>query len=88
MRAAASHPFEVYCNRCRVTFPAGSKRCIHCGGPLTRERGGVEFVELGPGSEEALPEEAPVTRRSPFSPLTLVWILLLAGAYLTRMCAD
>jgi hypothetical protein len=86
MRTAASNPIEVYCNRCRVTFPLGSKRCIHCGGPLSRERGGPG-IEIGPATEEALLEEEPVTRRSPFSPLTLVWIALLVGAYVTRMCA-
>jgi hypothetical protein len=87
MRAASSHPVEVYCNHCRVTFPTGSKRCIHCGGPLSRERWGAS-VELGPGAEEVLLEEEPVVRRSPFSPVTLVWIALLVGAYLTRMCAE
>ena len=25
-------PFEVYCPRCDVTFPVGTKRCVHCGG--------------------------------------------------------
>ena len=87
MRAAASNPIEVYCNRCRVTFPLGSKRCIHCGGPLSRERA-IAGVEIGPITEEALPEEELVTRRSPFSPLTLIWIALLLGAYLMRMCAE
>jgi hypothetical protein len=86
VRAAASNPIEVYCNHCRVTFPMGSKRCIHCGGPLSRERMGPG-VELAGRTEEALPEEELVTRRSPFSPLTLVWIALLAGAYVMRMCS-
>jgi hypothetical protein len=87
MRAAASNPIEVYCNHCRVTFPMGSKRCIHCGGPLSRERG-TPGVDLGSATPEVFPEEEVPTRRSPFSPLTLVWIALLLGAYLTRMCAE
>lgn len=87
MRAAKSHPIEVYCTRCHVSFPAGSKRCLHCGGPLSRERD-EPSIALGPGPEELPPEEEVAQRRSPFSPLSLVWIALLAGAYLTRMCAE
>jgi len=25
-------PFEVYCPSCKVTFPIGTRRCLHCGG--------------------------------------------------------
>jgi hypothetical protein len=27
-------PYEVYCFRCRVTFPVEARQCLHCGGPL------------------------------------------------------
>ncbi|HEB89086.1 MAG TPA: hypothetical protein ENI85_05905 [Deltaproteobacteria bacterium] len=42
-------PFEVRCPRCDVTFPIGTKRCVHCGGrtvPSNRPRtlGRVETV--------------------------------------------
>lgn len=30
----ARTPYEVYCYDCRVTFPVGQKRCLHCGGRL------------------------------------------------------
>ena len=29
-------PFESYCHSCRVTFPAEARRCIHCGGRLSK----------------------------------------------------
>ncbi len=29
-----SRSFEVRCARCDVTFPVGTKRCIHCGVPI------------------------------------------------------
>ena len=25
-------PFEVYCAHCKVTFPIGTRQCLHCGG--------------------------------------------------------
>ena len=25
-------PFQVYCHSCDVTFPTGTKTCLHCGG--------------------------------------------------------
>ena len=24
-------PYQVYCHSCNVTFPTGTKRCLHCG---------------------------------------------------------
>jgi hypothetical protein len=29
---AKASEYEVHCPRCRVTFPVGTKRCVHCGG--------------------------------------------------------
>lgn len=26
-------PYEVRCPRCDVSFPVGTRRCVHCGGP-------------------------------------------------------
>jgi hypothetical protein len=38
MSEATPHPaFEVYCHRCRVTFPVGARRCVHCGGPIEKD---------------------------------------------------
>jgi len=26
--------YEVSCPRCKVSYPVGQKRCVHCGGPM------------------------------------------------------
>jgi hypothetical protein len=31
-------PYEVYCQRCRVSFPIGTRTCIHCGQRIGRAR--------------------------------------------------
>jgi len=83
---------EVYCNRCGVSFPVGSRRCLHCGGRLDRERVGRELSALPAGFEPHLEEnleavlEDEMPRRSGISPLTLVWIALLLAGYLYRSC--
>jgi hypothetical protein len=78
-------PFEVYCHNCRVTAPAGARRCVHCGNRLGRERF-RPVLELPPGSENVLGSEDLPKRTGPFSPFTLVWIVLLLGGYLYRAC--
>jgi hypothetical protein len=79
-------PFEVYCPRCRVTFPVGAKRCIHCGGRVGTERF-TPHMELPPGAEDLEVDEASGRRSGP-SPFTLIWVLLLIGGYLYRSCAS
>ena len=80
-------PFEVYSPRCRVTFPVETRRCVHCGGPTSRE-GVAAASEGAPALHEVLPEEEGFTlRRGPFSPVTLLWIALLLGGYLARSCS-
>ena len=35
-------PYEVRCSRCDVTFPIGTRQCIHCGGAISgRGTGGL-----------------------------------------------
>ncbi len=31
-------PYEVTCHKCDVTFPVGTKVCMHCGGPTSTSR--------------------------------------------------
>jgi hypothetical protein len=31
---ATTPPFEVRCAACQCSFAAGTKQCVHCGGPL------------------------------------------------------
>ena len=80
-------PYEVYCHRCNVSCPAGERHCVHCGGRLSRERGHV--VEFPTAFEEGEgPPEQEAPRRSPFSPVALVWILLFVGGTVYRACAE
>ncbi len=85
-------PFEVYCFSCRVTFPTGTRRCVHCGGPIGRRSPRVSAspqilsklgVEL-PAEEEAPAESSPARRIGGLS----LWILLALGAALTRLCSS
>src|SRR5262245_23304752 len=89
VETGAPAPFEVRCDRCRVTFPVGTRRCIHCGGPTGRStrppslRGGP-IVEAEAEAAEPDPERVPGRRF--VSPFTLVWIALIAAGYLVRAC--
>jgi hypothetical protein len=96
MRTIAQTPYEVYCDRCRVTFPVGTRRCVHCGDRIAARRPqrralpvealGLPRIEEQP--EEILVEEEPMLRRSGiFSPTTLLWIVLGLGVALQRACA-
>ena len=87
----ARTPYEVYCFRCRVTFPAEARRCLYCGDPLYErgERAGVQpglAPGLGlpiPAGEEA--EEGPVMMARRFGGL-LIWALVALSAVLSHLC--
>ena len=84
-----NNSFQVYCDRCNVTAPVGTRRCIHCGGRLPGARGAQrtaltelfkpEFIET---NEE---EEFTPSIRSA-GPKVAMWILLLIGGFLYRLC--
>jgi len=78
--------FEVYCNRCNVTFPVGTRRCLHCGGRLSRERGTPEAEPAQPFLL-APAEEGEAPRRSPISPILLLWLAVFVGGTIYRACA-
>lgn len=88
-------PYEVYCHNCRVTFAAETKQCIHCGGRLGKRGGALTFdrssmrrTEQPSGAPEILIEDGDVdeTPRMRFSPMTLLWIVLIAGTFAQRAC--
>ena len=89
MQATEPAPFEVHCDRCRVTFPVGTRRCIHCGAPTTRStrQHALRAEPVGAPEAEADEPEAELARRRFVSPLTLVWIALIAAGYLVRACS-
>jgi hypothetical protein len=82
MREPASpNPYEVSCARCRVTFPVGTRVCLHCGQPIGRPA-----VVLRPaGPEEILEQDLPA-RPLAFSPMTLVWVLAAVATVIYRAC--
>lgn len=90
VQAPRPTPFEVRCERCRVTFPVGTRRCVHCGGPTGGSRGKLALRLEPSGREpeelEVEPEAEPGRRRF-VSPLTLAWIVLIAAGYLVRACS-
>jgi len=82
--------YEVLCHRCNVTFPVGSKRCIHCGGRLGRSYG-MARPSLGrsvPLEEAEALEDEEAPKRSSFLPAALLWALLFAGMSIYRACAS
>jgi hypothetical protein len=44
--------YEVRCPRCEVTFPTGTKRCVHCGGRTAPSH--VRVAAGSPGSHDHL----------------------------------
>lgn len=91
---------EVRCPQCNVSFPVGTRRCLHCGGATVEPevaaqihafRSGANPVIYAPqtahepGPAEDADEEA-VRRRSPRS-LTVLWVLMLIAASIYRACA-
>jgi len=80
-----SNPYEVYCSPCSVTFPVGQKHCVHCGGRLSKERLEPGEFAIPFGETEEVQEEI-TTRRSRWSPLALIWLVLFVGGTIYRSC--
>ena len=81
--------YEVYCYQCNVTAPVGARRCVHCGGRLSRQQ--MQPTAIGTMPLEESREEndrlAELPQRSGTNlPMAAVWILLLIGGSLYRLC--
>ena len=89
MQAGAPAPFEVRCERCRVTFPVGTRRCIHCGGPtgVSARNRALRLEPMAAPEEDSAEIDPRLARRRFVSPLTVVWIVLIAAGYLVRACS-
>lgn len=84
------NPYEVRCAQCRVSFPVGTKRCLHCGGHLTRDRlppQPIVYPPLVETPEEFADEEAS-KRSSRVSPISVLWIVAALGVAIQRACAS
>ncbi len=84
------NPYEVYCYQCNVTAPAGTRRCLHCGGRLSgaRDSRSTAFTDL-------LAEESSETNEGgeelagsigSAAPKVAMWILLVVGGFFYRLC--
>ena len=89
MRVGPQTPYEVYCYECRVTFPVGTRRCVHCGRP-------IPMGPLTPGALPLVPGAAPDASDEFELPGQIsgrklggmsLWVLLALGAALSRFCA-
>ena len=80
-------PYEVHCSHCNVTFPVGTRRCIHCGERLARERGRLPGIQMSFEEGEGPPEDEN-PRRSPFSPVALIWVLIFVAGTIYRACTS
>ena len=87
----AQTPYEVYCFRCRVTFPVEARRCLHCGGQLYPP-GQRVVPATDPSLHEGLPLPAPdETAEGPalavrrFGSIA-IWGLVALSAILNSLC--
>ena len=83
------NPYEIYCYRCNVTAPLGTRNCVHCGGRLSGAGNQPSAVLSTPF--EALEEKETLddgqSRFGAISPMTALWILLFIGGSLYRLCS-
>jgi hypothetical protein len=87
----ARTPYEVYCFRCRVTFPVEARRCLHCGGTVY---GREQRAPVGPQPAPSLGFPAPAGEGAEDSPLAMarrsgglvVWALVALAAVLSHLC--
>jgi hypothetical protein len=87
MRAAPpANPYEVYCLRCRVSFPVGTKTCLHCGQRIGRPAAAeAALLERPAAADEDVFADLPA-RSVAFSPMTFVWLLAAVVTVIYRSC--
>jgi hypothetical protein len=86
-RVGPQTPYEVYCYECRVTFPVGTRRCVHCGrpigaGPLRGAPPVIPGIDAEGPEEPELPGQISARKVGGMS----LWVLLALGAALFRFC--
>ena len=90
--------YEVRCESCRVSFPVGTKVCIHCGGrtgPSAADAPGGMFwtrsteSQAEPQQDDQQQEEEEEVRQSPVRVLvTLLWVALAIAFSVVRSCSE
>jgi hypothetical protein len=88
--------YEWWCPHCRVTHPPGRRVCLHCGGPVQRERGAGALppptaiaVRPPPATGEEADEDDTATRARPLRVgVALAWLALALLGTLLRLCQE
>ncbi len=83
--AAPANPYEVYCTRCKVSFPVGTRICVHCGQPIGRAPVAAPGLR-GPVPIDSDPQDELPTRSMVFSPMTFVWLFAAVATVIYRSC--
>jgi len=83
--------YEVYCHQCNVTAPVGTRRCIHCGGLLSRgeqdpRRAALAALVGAQVSERDEDVAEPTPSLGSVAPKLILWAVLLIGGFLYRVC--
>ena len=84
------NPYEVYCYQCNVTAPAGTRRCLHCGGRLSGARGSQWTALTDLLAEESTETdeggEGLAASTGSNAPKVVMWIVLVVGGFFYRLC--
>lgn len=92
-----SSAYEVRCPSCDVSAPPGTRRCMHCGGPMI-EAGTVALSSAAPESlqevilrheragGDAIEDEEAAPRSGFSRGIGLLWILMLIAVSVYRQC--
>ena len=83
--------YEVRCHQCETSFAPGTRRCVHCGAPLTKGRRVVSTAEgFDPDqvAEDQPPEEGELLARGPKTAIWVVIALVTAVASMLRTCVE
>ncbi len=83
--AERNNPYEVYCTRCKVSFPVGTRACMHCGQPIGRPAAGANPLQRSMATDEEAMEELPL-RALKASPMTIVWLVAAVATVAYRAC--
>lgn len=80
--------YEVRCPHCRVSFPVGTRRCLHCGGP-TRAEGepAPDLLGASPAHVADDDELADAPRSRLGRSAGLVWVLVALAVSFYRVCS-
>ncbi len=78
--------YEVRCERCQTSFAPETRRCVHCGAPLSKRR---RVVAVAEGFDpDHPPEEEELLTRGPKRAIWVVAALLTAVASMLRTCVE